>query len=416
MNTMTQKFDTIIIGGGQAGLSTSYYLAKQGHSHLVLEQSDLPAPAWRERWDSFTLVTPNSLFLLPGAEYQGNDPDGFMRRDEVVETFQQYVKKFELPLRYNTRVTAVEKKSEGNGFRIHANGSEFEADNVVVATGLFQHPRRLPVADRLPADIAQLHSSEYRNPDQLPAGAVLVVGSSQSGCQIAQEIHKTGRTVYLCVGDAGRIPRCYRGKDAIAWANLAGFWDRTVDMLPSPKMKFAANPHVAGKKDEGSLNLHQFARDGMRLLGRLLDAEDGKIRLAPDLHENLAKADQCEADFVKGVDAYIAKNKLDIPVEHLPELKDGYNLDIVEQLDLKSEGVGTVIWAVGYTFDFSMVGLPVFDDDGYPVQQRGVTNYPGLYFVGLPWLYKYRSGFLGGVGGDAAHISSTILARNKELA
>jgi putative flavoprotein involved in K+ transport len=289
-----------------------------------------------------------------------------------------------------------------------------EARNVVVATGLFQKPKVPTFANQLSSRIAQMHSSRYRNPGSLPEGAVLVVGSGQSGCQIAQELYQSGRTVYLCVGSAGRVPRRYRGRDVYDWLNLSGFLDRTATQLPNPRAKFAANPHVSGKNGGMTLNLHQFVRDGVRLLGRLRDARHEKVWLASDLKENLVKADKLEAEVVKLVDEYILKNSLDAPQEALPVLRDGYDQEEMLELDLAAAGITSVIWAMGYSFDFSLVKFPIFDSDGYPVQTRGVTAYPGLYFVGLPWLHKQKSGLLVGVGEDAEYIASQIAARQKE--
>jgi putative flavoprotein involved in K+ transport len=405
---MTNKIDTIIIGAGQGGLATSYYLKKQGREHLILEQADQAGPAWRDgRWDSFTLVTPNWTFRLPGAEYSGAHRDGFLSRDEVVAIFAGYAEKFGLPLRTNTQVRSVEAGA-GGGFIVRTSDAVHEACNVVVATGLFQAPKVPAFASRVPSGIMQLHSGSYRNPSQLPEGGVLVVGSSQSGCQIAQEIHQSGRPVTLCVSGAGRIPRRYRGKDIMEWAALLGISERTVDTLTSPKEKFAANPHMAGKSDGGSINLHQFARDGIRLVGRLQDVRDDKALLAQDLHDNLAKADRFEAGMLQNIDAYIARAGLDLPAEPMPQLKDGYALPSTSELDLAASGIRSIIWAIGYRFDFSMVKFPVFDADGYPVQERGVTRQPGLYFVGLPWLHKQKSGLLGGVGEDAAYIADHL--------
>lgn len=405
---MIQTIDTIIIGGGQGGLATSYYLNQQGRDHVVLEQSDQAGAAWRDgRWDSFTLVTPNWAFRLPGAEYSGERPSGFLGRDEVIAIFAGYADRFGLPLRTNTRVSAVEQGTHG-GFLVHTQDITYHANNVVVATGLFQAPKVPAYAECIPSDIAQLHSAEYRNPKQLPAGGVLVVGSSQSGCQIAQEIQQSGRPVFLCVSGAGRIPRSYRGKDIMEWAAHLGISERKVDMLPNPKAKFAANPHVAGRADGGDINLHAFVRVGIQLFGRLQDVQNGKAILAPDLHENLAKADKFEADLLKSIDAYIEKVGLAQPVEQVRQLQDGYAQALTRELDLAANGIRSVIWATGYAFDFRMVKFPIFDADGYPIQKRGVTEQPGLYFVGLPWLYKQKSGLLSGVAEDAAYIAQHI--------
>jgi putative flavoprotein involved in K+ transport len=405
---MKQKIQTIIIGGGQAGLATSYYLSQQGHEHIVLEQAAQAGNAWRnDRWESFALLTPNWAFKIPGAEYQGDSPHGFLLREEVVAIFEMYVARYRLPVEYQTRVTAVEARPDG-GYVVQTDAVSLEASNVVIATGMYQRPR-LPVFHaQLAAPIVQLHSGSYRNPGQLPPGAVLVVGSAQSGCQIAEELYQSGRQVYLCIGSAGRVPRRYRGRDTYEWLYLAGFMDRTPDQLPSPRARFSGNPHVSGRDGGRTLNLHQFARDGVKLLGRIQDGRENKIWLAGDLKENLAKADEFEAQIVRLVDGYITQNGLDAPTESLPVLRDGYMLDEQRELDLQSAGVTSVIWALGYSFDYSLVRLPVTDEAGFPLQQRGVTAFPGLYFIGMPWLYKQKSGLLMGVGEDAQYLASVI--------
>jgi putative flavoprotein involved in K+ transport len=242
----------------------------------------------------------------------------------------------------------------------------------------------------------------------LSPGAVLVVGSGQSGAQIAEELNQSGRTVYLCVGSAGRAPRRYRGRDMWEWLSLSGFLDRTVDKLPTPQARFAANPHISGRDGGHTLNLHQFARDGIHLLGHLATVADGKISLAPDLHESLARVDQFEARLLALIDDYIQRDGLDAPVEHLSQLRDGFATAIVGDLDLAAAGITNVIWAIGYRFDFSLVKLPVLDASGYPLQERGVSGHPGLYFVGLNWLHCQKSGLLQGVGNDAAYIAACI--------
>jgi putative flavoprotein involved in K+ transport len=406
---MIPKYPTIIIGGGQAGLATSYHLKQRGQEHLVLEQAAQAANAWRnDRWDSFTLNTPNWAFRLPGAEYQGAAPDGFLKREEIIKTFEQYVARFQLPVQYGRKVTAIEHVSDDTGYLVHTEDEVLAASKVVVATGLYQKPKIPSFSQDLPAHITQLHSGQYRNPQALAPGAVLVVGSGQSGCQIAEELYLSGRQVYLCVSSAGRVPRRYRGSDAFKWMGLIGFLDRTPDKLPSSRARFSANPQVSGIDGGRTLNLHQFVRDGVILLGRIQDGRAGRIWLAPDLKENLAKADKFEAEFTQKIDAYIDQNGLEAPVDTLPALQDGYQVEELDTLDLMSAGVTTIIWAMGYDFDFSMVKLPVFDADGYPVQKRGVTAYPGLFFVGLPWLNKFKSGLLVGVSEDAEYLACVI--------
>jgi putative flavoprotein involved in K+ transport len=411
-NSLSKHVETVIVGGGQAGLAVSYYLRQQGRAHTVLEQASQSAEAWRNhRWDSFTLVTPNWTVRMPGAEYQGDDPDGFMPRDQVVAYFEEYIERFRLPVRYGVRVRSVEPN--GAGYLVHTDEATVEAANVVMATGLYQQPKIPPISANLPVEVQQLHSSEYRNPAALPPGAVLVVGSAQSGAQIAEELCQSGRRVYLSVGGSGRGPRRYRGKDIVWWLDKTGFLV-TVDELPSPEAKFAASVQASGKDGGHTINLHQFARDGVVLLGRIQAVQAGKIRLAADLKNNLAKADEFEADLLAKIDAYIERTGLDVPQETLPELRDGYDAEVVTELDVQSAGITSAIWATGYKFDFGLVRLPVIDGDGYPIQKRGITHFPGLYFVGLPWLHTAKSGLLWGVGRDAAAIVADIAGRQQK--
>ena len=404
-----EKIQTIIIGGGQAGLSTSYFLCQKGHEHLVLERASQAGSVWRnDRWDSFTLLTPNWSIKLPGMTYSGNNPDGFMTRAELVAYFEKYIENFELPVQYNTSVTEVTPLEEGEGWLVKTNEKTFQAKHVVVATGQFQSPKIPPFSAKIPEHVLQIHSGQYRNPAQLPDGAVLVVGSAQSGTQIAEELYQSGRTVYLCVGSAPRLPRRYRGRDIFAWLADTGFTETTVDKLPSARAKFAGNPHLSGKDGGRTINLHLFARDGVRLLGRIIGAEDGSIKLARDLRESLARSDKAEADIAAMIDQFIEKNNINAPEETLPRHEDGYAVDEITELDLRDANINTIIWAIGYEFDYSFVKVPATDEDGYPIQLRGVTQYPGLYFVGLSWLHKRKSPLLMGVGEDADYIASHI--------
>lgn len=400
-----ERIETIIVGGGQAGLATSYHLKQLGREHIVFEQAEKAGNAWRnDRWDSFTLVLPNWTIQLPGAHYDGHDPDGFLAKAEVVAYFEQYVEQFDLPIRFKTSVLEVTLLGDGNGYQVTTGSGIFQAKNVVMATGTFQKPKIPVFSANIPAGILQLHSGHYRNPNQLPAGAVLVVGSGQSGMQITEELCQSGRMVYLCVGSTPRIPRRYRGRDIISWLVDTGFFGQTVDKLPSPKARLASNPHVSGKDGGHSLNLHQFARDGVRLLGHLAGAQDGKVMLKPDLEETLAKVDQAERNIVGMIDRYIQANGINAPQETLPDLQDGYAAQVITELDLESANINSIIWAIGYTSDYSLVKLPIIDDDGFPIQQRGITQYPGLYFIGTNWLHKRDSVTLLGVDEDVEYI------------
>lgn len=406
-----QQIDTVVVGGGQAGLAMSYLLTQQDREHVILEKGRRVGESWRGRWDSFTLVTPNWQLQLPGFPYEGDDPEGFLSRDEVVAYLEEYVALFDPPLRFGVEVNAVERSEEGDGYLVHTPERVYEASNVVVAAGTFQHPDIPAFSGNVPEDIVQRHSSEYRNPQALPDGPVLVVGSGQSGCQIAQELNEGGRKVTLCTGSAGRLPRRYRGKDGMWWAVELGIADQTVDELESPEERFDANPQISGKEGGQEINLHQFAREGIVLLGHLEHIQDQKAFLASDLHENLAAADKAVEQFRKGVDKYVRKTGLGVPKETVSEPRDGYDQEQITQLDLVEAGIRTIIWATGFGRDYSWVRLPVFDEYGYPVQERGVTEYPGLYFLGLHWLHKLKSGLFLGVGEDAGHVAEHIAER-----
>jgi len=407
-----KEFETIIIGGGQAGLSVSYHLKLKGRNHIVLEQAAQAANAWRNhRWDSFTLNTPNWQSQLAGSGIPGKDPDNFLSRDELVRYFENYIRQNQLPIWYGTHVLSV--KAEWTGYNVETTTGAFRAKNVVVATSLYQKPRIPRFNGALSSDIRQLHSDFYRNPQSLPDGAVLVVGSAQSGAQIAEELYQNGRKVYLSVSRSGRVPRRYRGRDINWWSNVLGLYGRTVDQLKYPREKFGGKPHISGTKGGHTLNLHQFANDGVTLLGRVTELDGDTVKLAHDLHKNLAAADRWEANFVARIDSYIEKHGLTIPQEILPQFTAGFEQPERNDLDLSQANIRSVIWATGYSFDFSMVRLPTFDADGYPIQQRGVTDYAGLYFIGLPWLHNAKSGLLFGVSEDAAHIASHIASREE---
>jgi putative flavoprotein involved in K+ transport len=385
-------------------------------NHVVLDKRGEVGSAWRDgRWDSFTLVIPNWSVRLPGFPYRGDDPDGFMKRTEFVSHLEQYASSFGAPVHFGVTVTAVDLAPGGSGYLVStADGATFAAANVVVATGSFQFPRPTKLADAFPPHIAQLHSSLYRNPDDLPPGAVLVVGSADTGCQITEELFESGRQVYLCVGRSSRRPRRYRGKDVMFWAATLGGLDRTADQLPDPSARFAGNPHLTGRNGGHTLSLHHFARNGVVLLGRLIDVEGDSIVLASDLRDSLAFADKGSDDFKNNVDAYVRETGIDVAARQpdpIDEVRSDASENAPPTLDLQHAGITSVIWANGYGFDYSWVQLPVLDAWGFPLQQRGVTEFPGLYFLGMNLLHKRKSGILFGVGEDAEHVAAHIAAR-----
>lgn len=401
-----ESVKTIVIGGGQAGLSTSYYLSKSNHEHVVLDRADKPAYPWRnERWDSFSLVTPNSIFNIPDS---GLEADGskFMPRKDVVTFFENYIERNNLPVIYNSNVISVER-SENGRYTVQTDQKSYTAKNVVVATGFWQKPR-LPLSIDIPKKIKQIFSNEYRNPDSIPEGAVLITGSGQSGCQLAEELYQNGRKVFLATGTAIGTPRRYRGKDVLEWLDIVGFLDLTADQLPPGVTKYSGIPHVSGTNGGHELNLHQFAADGVTLLGHLRIIRGSKVYIAPDLHENLKISDQGKLQIMFMVDQHIKANGIDAPEEEVPQFKKGFDQEIIEELDLQDENINTIIWANGYTFDYSFVKLPVRDKEGFPLQNGGVTGYEGLYFAGIPFMPSQRTGFLAGVGNSAKYVSSRI--------
>ncbi len=407
---MVEKIDTVIVGGGQSGLSVSYYLNRAGRENIILEKASLPADAWRNRrWDSFTLVSPNWTFKIPGGEYTGSEPGAFMPRDEIVRRFESYVKENDFPVSYSTEVTRVEPITNTYRYRVTTNDKSYEAMNVVIATGLYHKVKIPPFASQIPAQVLQIPSDSYKNPESLPPGAVLVVGSAQSGTQIAEELNDAGRKVYLATCSSGRVPRRYRGSDAFEWLSRIGFLDRTAAMLSSPKDRFFPSPHLTGKAGGHDLNLNKLYREGVMLLGHVIGYENGKLRLAPDLKENLAKEDGFATNYIKQVDEYIVKNGMDAPMEEVMVYDDGYRAPVLQSLDLADAGIGVIIWAIGYETDYSMVQLPILDDYKFPRTDRGVTQYPGLYFIGLNWMNKFKSGFLLGIAESARYVAEVIL-------
>ncbi|KAA9160573.1 MSMEG_0569 family flavin-dependent oxidoreductase [Amycolatopsis acidicola] len=402
----------VVVGGGQAGLSVSYRLSQAGIDHVVLER-DRPGGEWRNRrWDTFCLVTPNWQCRLPGFPYQGGDPDGFMVRDEIVRYIEDYVKFADVPLAEGVTATRL-RQEEAGGFRISTTHGELTADHVVLATGPYQVPLTPRYAERLPASVTQIHSADYRNPGQLPEGEVLVVGTGQSGCQIAEDLHLAGRRVHLAVGSAPRVARCYRGRDVVAWLDDMGYYRRGIDQFAdADAVRFRANHYVTGRDGGRDIDLRAFARDGMRLYGRLSDIRDGALTFAPDLRKNLDGADAVSEGIKDSIDAYITANGLDAPTEkrYVPVWEPDTE---PSEVDLLAAGITSVVWCTGFGRDHRWIDVPVFDGRGYPTHTRGVTSCPGLYFIGLPWQYTWGSGRFCGVADDAAYLVSHIAAAGR---
>ncbi|MFC6723695.1 flavin-containing monooxygenase [Halobium palmae] len=407
---MDTHYDVVVIGGGQAGLATSYHLREAGSNHIVLER-DRVGERWRtERWDSFTLVTPNSWNRLPGFAYDGDDPEGFLSREEVIAYLEEYVERFELPVRVGVEVTGV--RADTAGFTVETTDGIYEAATVVVATGSFQEPRVPDFTTGVPVAIHQVHSSGYTNPETLPEGAVLVVGSSQSGAQIASELHETGRDVFLSVSSAPKLPRRYRGRDVGHWMEAMGGFRTTVDDLESPAARFAPSAYASGRDGGREIDFLELADDGMTLLGRVIGVEDGRIRFADDLEENLRNAYRFYVELIEDIERYLETTDEDAPEpKHALPNPDEISVESIRELDLTAATVRTIVWATGYRADFSWIEPVDRDEFGYPVHRRGVTDTPGLYFVGLHWLYTRGSGLLYGVGEDAKYVVEHLLER-----
>ncbi|MGK7938360.1 MAG: MSMEG_0569 family flavin-dependent oxidoreductase [Xenococcaceae cyanobacterium] len=410
---MRKHYSVIVVGGGQAGLSISYCLKAKGIDHLVLEKNQI-GYSWQEkRWDSFCLVTPNWQCTLPGYHYAGEEPDGFMKKEEIVSYIKEYAKSFNPPIKEGVAVLRVKKNPSKGLFELTTSLGNYTAEQVVIATGGYHLPQIPRMAERFPEDIVQIHSSEYKNPQSLPEGEILVVGSGQSGCQIAEDLHLVGKKVHLCVGRAPRSPRRYRGKDVVDWLNLMGYYDLTIDEHPDKEnVRTKTNHYVTGRNGGHEIDLRTFALEGMKLYGSLKDIKAENLEFKPNLRQNLDRADEVAESIKKTIDGYISKNQISAPTESPYQPIWQPETEVLE-LNYRKANISSVIWCVGYQTDFSWIEVPVFDGKGYPSHDRGVTSVKGLYFLGLPWLYTWGSGRFSGIARDAQYLSDHIVAKMK---
>jgi putative flavoprotein involved in K+ transport len=406
-----ERVETLIVGGGQAGLAMSHMLAKRGRPHLVLER-DRIAERWRtERWDGLRFQFPNWSVRLPDFPFPHADPDGFASNSEIVDFITAYAAFIAAPVRCGVPVIALRCRSGGTGFAAETSDGPIEADNVIVATGPYQRPVIPPLlSDEV--SIFQLHASRYRNPDQLPLGSVLVVGSGASGAQITEELFRAGRRVYLSIGRHTRLPRRYRGRDLIWWLSTMG-----LDQTPTEKRgPDRSKPLITGAFGGNTIDFRRFAAEGVTLLGRIQAAHDGVVNLAPDLRKRLAYGDNSYAAFLDMVDAHVERHGLEMPEDTAARavLPDPPCLiEPLGHLDLRAADVNTVVWATGYDYDFGWIDLPVLDTRGEPVHRQGITEVPGMYFLGLRWLSNLKSSLLSGIGDDAARIADHLAARTR---
>ncbi|MCV6598145.1 MAG: MSMEG_0569 family flavin-dependent oxidoreductase [Mangrovicoccus sp.] len=409
---MTERayLDVAIIGGGQAGLSVSYYLGRAGLRHMVFERHE-KFHSWRvNRWDSFCLVTPNWQCRLPDFPYRGDDPDGFMVKDEITDYLDAFAANFEPPILEHCQVTRVAPAPEG-GYDVDTSQGNYHAAQVVIATGGYDNPIVPPYAAQLDPEITQIHSVDYRNPEQIPQGATLIVGTGQSGVQLMEDLHLKGREVHLAVGPAPRSPREYRGRDATDWLYDIGHYNITIDQHPDPLAAVSKTNHYMSGRDGGhEIDLRKFALKGVTLYGSVADMAGGSIQFLPDLEQNLDDADASYIGIRETIDAYIAENGINAP-EATPFEKLWRPAQETTEIDAKALGITSVIWAIGFKPDYSWIEADVFDANGRPKYTRGICDVDGVYFIGLGWLNTWGSGRFLGIDEDAQHLSQAIIAR-----
>lgn len=414
MQVEKTSIDTLVVGGGQAGIAMSEHLTAQGVSHVVLER-DRIAEQWRTgRWDSLVANGPAWHDRFPGLEFDGMDPDGFPTKDRIAEYFEAYARKIDMPIRTGVEVKKVTRNVGRPGFTVETSDGVYDALRVVAATGPFQRPVIPSVAPK-DARLMQIHSAHYRNPQQLPEGAVLVVGAGSSGVQIADELNRSGRKVYLSVGPHDRPPRSYRNRDFVWWLGVLGQWDQEIAQPGKEHVTIA----VTGAHGGYTINFRELAHEGVTLVGLTQSFADGVVTFKRDLAENLNNGDENYLSLLDAADAYIESNGLDLPEE--PQARKVFDepecvRDPIVELNMADAGIAAIIWATGYTVEHPWLQVDAFDAKGKPKHQRGVSCVPGVYFVGLPWLSRRGSSFIWGVWHDARHIADHIAIQRKYMA
>ncbi|HEY5519478.1 MAG TPA: NAD(P)-binding domain-containing protein [Candidatus Limnocylindrales bacterium] len=402
-----REIEVVVVGAGQAGLATSYHLTQWGIEHVLLDRGKV-AESWRtKRWDSFALNGPNWTFSLPGYEYDGPDRDAFMLRDELVTRFADYARQIDAPVEEGVDVISVGREELSGRYLLDTTSGAIRATAVVAATGAYQRRVRPPTG--LDEKIFQLNTDEFRNATQLPDGGVLIVGSGQSGCQVAQDLREAGRDVWLATGTCGWMPRRYRGKDNVEWRWDMGMFDDSVEKL-GHALRLACPPIQTGVDGGRDLNLGIVRAQGIHLTGRFLGANGYTVSVADDLQENATGSDLAAVAIRKRIDDFIAERGLDAPQPE-PFEPAGDFRGAPTSIDLRDNGIRTVLWGTGFRLDFSWIDLDLEQSDGYPKQTQGVSPHDGLYFMGLQLMHTRKSGLIFGVGEDAEHVGSVIAAR-----
>lgn len=409
----TQETEVLVVGAGQAGIAMSEHLGRHGVPHLVVER-DRVAERWRTwRWDSLVANGPAWHDRFPGMEFDV-DPDDFAGKEQVADYLAAYAEMIDAPIRTGVDVTSVRKNDGRPGFHVETSAGVIEARYVVAATGAFQKPVIPPVIPE-DAGLHQIHSSGYHNPEQLPAGAVLVIGAGSSGVQIADELQRSGRQVYLAVGPHDRPPRSYRGRDFCWWLGVLGKWDMAAPPLGAEHVTIA----VSGANGGHTVDFRSLAATGITLLGMAGSYADGVMRFEADLRANIEAGDANYLSMLDEADAYVARNGIDLPEEPQARIlgpDPDCMTDPIRELDFAAAGITTVIWAVGFAFDYDWLEVDAFDDKGRPLHQRGVSTEPGIYFLGLPWQSRRGSSFIWGVWHDAKYLADQIAIQRGYLA
>jgi putative flavoprotein involved in K+ transport len=414
--TRPRSVEVVVVGAGQAGLIVSHLLREAGREHVLLDRRSSLGGGWQDRWDAFRLVSPNWTTSVPGFAYRGDEPDGFMPRDEIVEHFRAYAAAIGAPVELETEVTRLETLDGGGAarFRLSTSRGEMDARQVVVAGGPFQTPFIPPLASSFDPSIRQLHSHDYRNPESMPPGGVLLIGSGQTGVQLAEELMADGRVVWMAAGHCGRLPRRYRDRDIFWWLRQLGTRGRDLgtplpaaENLAGPRARLACNPHLSGHDGGHDTNLRQMASEGLRVLGRFEAAEGTRARFADDLPDTLRFADSFFGErFRSKCDTFVERAGEDLP-EDEPAQFD-FEPPVIREVDLAAEGISSVIWTSGYrpAFDWIQLEVPVIDDFGLPITHGGATEVAGLTFIGTPYMVDMGSANLVGVARDAEALAA----------
>lgn len=394
--------NTIIVGAGHCGLAISYWLTKQKKDHIIFERGEIGERWKSSRWDSLTMVIPNSFTQLPGFHYSGPNPEGFDSKDEFVKFLQDYANSFNAPVKTKVKVEKIIRDSKGR-YQVKTDKGVFIAKNVIIATGPFQKQKTSLFADDLPKNILQIPSTDYKNSSTVQGKTVLIVGSGNTGAQIAEELNRAGKKVYLSIGRFRKTPRRYRGRDIIYWFEKLGKLDQTTKGYPLLPIVFS------GVNGGHEIDYRDLAQKGVTLIGHIEKVKNGKLEIASDLLENLEKGEEAYNTLKLQIDNFIEENKINAPKDEEKNENEKSEIEILNELDLKKAGITSVIWATGFQYDFDWIKIPnAFDEKGEPIHTRGASNIPGLFFLGLAWLHKYKSFFIYGVGEDAEYIASQI--------